>query len=96
MAIEKGQKKVNLFNLGVDDYCTVNDSIGWICEALGVDPKLNYSGGERGWIGDNPFIYLDTQKINQLGWEPKLGIQEAILKTIKFLRLNEWVFEERK
>ena len=56
LAIEKGQKKVNLFNLGVDDYCTVNDSIGWICEALGVDPKLNYSGGERGWIGDNPFI----------------------------------------
>jgi len=96
LAIEKGQKKVNLFNLGVDDYCTVNDSIGWICEALGVDPKLNYSGGERGWIGDNPFIYLDTQKINQLGWKPKLGIQEAILKTIKFLRLNEWVFEERK
>ena len=65
-------------------------------EALGVDPKLNYSGGERGWIGDNPFIYLDTQKINQMGWKPKLGIQEAILKTIKFLRLNEWVFEERK
>ena len=95
LAIEKGQKKVNLFNLGVDDYCTVNDSIGWICEALGVDPKLNYSGGERGWIGDNPFIYLDTQKINQLGWKPKLGIQESILKTIKFLRLNEWVFEER-
>ena len=96
LAIEKGQKKVNLFNLGVDGYCTVNDSIGWICEALGVDPKLNYSGGERGWIGDNPFIYLDTQKINQLGWKPKLGIQEAILKTIKYLRLNEWVFEERK
>ena len=96
LAIEKGQKKVNLFNLGVDGYCTVNDSIGWICEALGVDPKLNYSGGERGWIGDNPFIYLDTQKINQMGWKPKLGIQEAILKTIKFLSLNEWVFEERK
>ena len=96
LAIEKGQKKVNLFNLGVDGYCTVNDSIGWICEALGVDPKLNYSGGERGWIGDNPFIYLDTQKINQMGWKPKLGIQESILKTIKFLRLNEWVFEERK
>ena len=90
------QKKVNLFNLGVDGYCTVNDSIGWICEALGVDPKLNYSGGERGWIGDNPFIYLDTQKINQMGCNPKLGIQEAILKTIKFLRLNEWVLEERQ
>ena len=96
LAIEKGQKKVNLFNLGVDGYCTVNDSIGWICEALGVDPKLKYSGGERGWIGDNPFIYLDTQKINQMGWKPKLGIQESILKTIKFLRLNEWVFEKRQ
>ena len=62
----------------------------------GADEGFSRKVGERGWIGDNPFIYLDTQNINQMGWKPKLGIQEAILKTIKFLRLNEWVFEERK
>ena len=95
-AVSKADDKVNIFNLGVDDYCQVNDSIGWICDALGVRPKLEYSGGNRGWIGDNPFIHLDTKKIQSLGWAPKLSIKEGVLKTVQYLRDNEWVFEVRE
>jgi len=94
-ALEKSNESVNVLNLGVDGYCEVNDSIGWICEELGVTPKLEYSGGDRGWIGDNPFIFLDTSKIRDLGWKPKLSIQDGVLKTIQYLKKNEWVFEER-
>ena len=95
VAIDKATEKVNIFNLGVDAYCEVNDSIGWICESLGVKPKLEYTGGERGWIGDNPFIYLDTTRIQSLGWKPKYSIKDGVLKTVEFLKTNEWVFEER-
>ena len=94
-ALEKSNESVNVLNLGVDGYCEVNDSIGWICEELGVTPKLEYSGGDRGWIGDNPFIFLDTSKIRDLGWKPKLSIQDGVLKTIQYLKKNEWVFEDR-
>ena len=94
-ALEKSNAPVNVLNLGVDGYCELNDSIGWICKELGVTPKLEYSGGDRGWIGDNPFIFLDTSKIRDLGWKPKLSIQEGVLKTIQYLKTNEWVFEER-
>jgi UDP-glucose 4-epimerase len=94
-ALEKSNESVNVLNLGVDGYCEVNDSIGWICEELAVTPKLEYSGGDRGWIGDNPFIFLDTSKIRDLGWKPKLSIQDGVLKTIQYLKTNEWVFEER-
>ncbi len=94
-ALEKSNESVNVLNLGVDGYCEVNDSIGWICEELGVSPKLEYSGGDRGWIGDNPFIFLDTSKIRDLGWKPKLSIQDGVLKTIQYLKTNEWVFEQR-
>jgi len=94
-ALEKSNESVNVLNLGVDGYCEVNDSIGWICEELGVTPKLEYSGGDRGWIGDNPFIFLDTSKIRDLGWKPKLSIQDGVLKTIQYLKTNEWVFEQR-
>jgi UDP-glucose 4-epimerase len=87
-AFEKAPDKVNVFNLGVDDYCEVNDSIGWISEALNVKPSLEYSGGDRGWIGD-------TRKIQALGWKPKCSIQEGVLKTVDYLRNNEWVFEQR-
>lgn len=96
LAVSKADEKVNIFNLGVDGYCEVNDSIGWICGELGVAPKLEYSGGDRGWIGDNPFIFLDTNKIRSLGWEPKLNIREGVLKTVEYLAGNEWVFEARK
>lgn len=95
LAMDKATEKVNIFNLGVDGYCEVNDSIGWICEELGVHPTLEYSGGDRGWIGDNPFIYLDTNKIRSLGWKPKVGIRDGVVKTVEYLRANEWVFEVR-
>ena len=95
MAVEKASEKVNILNLGVDGYCQVNDSIGWICEELGVKPKLEYSGGDRGWIGDNPLIHLDTRKIQSLGWKPKLSIREGIIKTVQYLQANDWVFETR-
>jgi UDP-glucose 4-epimerase len=95
LAMEKADEKVNIFNLGVDGYCEVKDSIGWICEALHVAPKIEYGGGARGWVGDNPFIFLDTQKIRSLGWRPKLDIRESVVQTVDFLRQNEWVVEAR-
>jgi UDP-glucose 4-epimerase len=95
LAVEKAQDKVNIFNLGVDGYCEVNDSIGWICQELGLKPALEYSGGDRGWIGDNPFIFLDTKKIHSLGWKPKVSIKDGVIKTVEYLRSNEWVFEAR-
>jgi UDP-glucose 4-epimerase len=85
IAIEQADAKVNIFNLGTDEYCEVDDSIRWICEHLGLRPKLTYSGGERGWVGDSPFILLDCARIRALGWRPRLTIKQAILATIKFV-----------
>lgn len=93
--IAKADEKVNIYNLGTDEYCEVNDSIGWISKKLNVSPTLSYAGGERGWIGDNPFIYLDTKKVRSLGWEPKATIEEGVVKTVEYLMANQWVFEAR-
>lgn len=90
--IRNTNEKVNIYNLGTDEYCEVNDSIGWITGKLGVTPELSYEGGERGWIGDNPFIYLDTKKVRALGWKPKYSISEGVIKTVEFLQENPWVF----
>lgn len=95
IAIQNSQDKVNLFNLGTDEYCEVNDSIGWICNHLGLKPVIHYSGGERGWIGDNPFIFLDCRKIRTLGWKPKYSINEGIIKTLEYLENNPWLLERR-
>lgn len=95
LALEKAEEKVNIFNLGLDEYCEVNDSIRWISEKLGVSPKIRYTGGERGWIGDNPFIFLDCARIRKLGWKPSLNIQQGVVRTVEFLQQNEWVFKRR-
>lgn len=91
VAIQKANDKVNIFNLGTDEVCEVNDSIRWMCEHLGVSPRLEYSGGERGWVGDNPFIFLDCSRIRALGWHPSLTIRQAVLCTLKFLENSPWL-----
>jgi len=94
-AVEKSQDSVSVFNLGTDEYCEVNDSIGWIAGHLGLDPVRIYAGGERGWVGDSPFIFLDTTKIRSLGWKPKLSIRDGVIKTLDYLRANPWLLEAR-
>ena len=91
-AIACADAKINIFNLGTDEYCEVKDSASWIAGRLGLDPRFTYTGGDRGWIGDNPFIFLDTNRIRALGWRPKLGIRESVECTVDWLRANEWVF----
>jgi UDP-glucose 4-epimerase len=85
--------KVRIFNLGTHEYCQVNDSIGWITAHLGISPTLNYTGGERGWIGDSPFIFLDTANVRALGWRPTLTIQQGIIRTLEYLEANSWLLE---
>ncbi len=88
--------RTQVYNLGTPEYVEVNDSIAALCEALGVRPELRYTGGERGWVGDSPFIFLDTAKIRATGWRPRLTIREGILKTLRWLEANRWVYEARK
>jgi UDP-glucose 4-epimerase len=95
LAIEAATAKVNVLNLGTDETCQVIDSVGWICEALGLRPELSYTGGERGWVGDSPFILLDCERMRSHGWAPKLTIREGILQTLKYLQDNTWLLEAR-
>lgn len=95
LALDKAPDRFNVFNLGTNAYCQVNDSIGWICEHLGLSPQLDYTGGDRGWVGDNPFIFLDCARIRALGWEPKLTIRQGVERTIAYLQQNAWVVERR-
>jgi len=93
LAMEEANEKVNIFNLGTDEYCNVDQSIAWICEQLNYKPSVSYGGGQRGWVGDNPFIFLDTGRIKSLGWRPNYSIEEGVKSTVDFLKKNKWVFD---
>jgi UDP-glucose 4-epimerase len=46
--LHRASGAISILNLGTEEYCTVNDSLGWICRRLGVEPKVHYTGGVRG------------------------------------------------
>jgi UDP-glucose 4-epimerase len=95
MAVQHARDAVNVFNLGTQEYCTVDESIGWICGHLGAEPKRRYAGGNRGWVGDSPFIFLDTARTRALGWHPKFSIRDGVIRTLRFLQGNPWVLTRR-
>ena len=53
------------------------------------------SGGIRGWVGDSPFVHLDTARIKALGWRPSLSIEEGIRATTRYLMANPWLLDSR-
>jgi UDP-glucose 4-epimerase len=83
-----------VYNLGSDETVTVDESVVTICAELGVDPKVERTGGRRGWPGDSPLILLDCSKIKALGWRPTLTIREAIVRTLRWLDENPAVLDE--
>ena len=94
-AVEVAPNSVNVLNLGTDEYVEVNDSVDLITDHLGLKPERSYAGGERGWIGDSPFIFLQCDRMRSLGWQPNHNILDGILKTLKWLEQNRWVLEAR-
>jgi len=95
LALERASTQVSVFNLGTDEYCRVTDSIHWICQRLGLAPALHFAGGDRGWIGDNPFIFLDCSRMRGLGWRPKLTIQQSVVRTVEYLQANLHILSAR-
>lgn len=87
--------KFEIFNLGTDEFVEVDQSVGFICGELGLSPKIEHTGGERGWVGDNPFIFLDCKKMRATGWKPKFSIAESVVSTVRYLNENSWVLERR-
>jgi UDP-glucose 4-epimerase len=95
LAMARSGQTINILNLGADEYCEVDDSIGWICEHLGMSPERIYAGGARGWIGDSPFIFLDCSRMRALGWKPSLSIREGLIRTLHYLERNPWLMDRR-
>ena len=84
---EKSSARVNIFNLGLQEQTTVDELADIVIEEMGSSTvRKKYTGGERGWIGDNPVVYLSIEKMKHLGWAPKMPPQEAIRLTARWTR----------
>jgi UDP-glucose 4-epimerase len=73
---------VNLYNLGARDRISVREVAEKVVAAHGGRARIEFTGGERGWIGDVPQQLLSIAKAEQLGWHPSQTSAEAIETTI--------------
>ena len=90
LAVERAREPINVFNLGHTDWIEVKESIGIITRTMGVTPRIEYAGGERGWPGDSPKILLDTSRMRALGWAATKTIEESVVETLRFLAENPY------
>ena len=88
-----GNYKSRFLTPGTDEYINVNDSVDIITSTLGFRPVRTYSGGDRGWVGDSPFICLDCTRMRSLGWTPRHSIRDGIIKTVTWLQSNSWIYQ---
>lgn len=90
--LNNSNDQINIFNLGVRETWPVKNSAQLVSQELNFDAEILYSGGQRGWIGDNPNLYLDITKLMALGWKNKYSINESVIDTVKYLKNNRWLF----
>ena len=68
------EPQFEVFNLGVDDYCTVTDSVGWICERLGRRPDVRVHR-RRPRLDRRQPVHLPRHRAHPraAGWTPRFA-----------------------
>jgi len=85
-----------VYHLGNPDYIQVSESAKIIIDQMGLVANIEFTGGRQGWIGDNPFVFLDVSKIQSEGWVPKNNIENSVRETVDWLVKNPWIMQRRK
>lgn len=76
------------FNIGHPETLTVRQSLSFITQELGVQPRVKYGDDGSGWIGDASKVLPDCSAISQLGWTPKTPLEQAVRRTARDVRLR--------
>lgn len=82
---QKSNDKINFYNLGVEDTTKVSEIAQMVIKAMKLKAKINYTGGDRGWVGDVPKFAYNLDKIHQLGWKSSKTSNQAIEIAIKYI-----------
>ena len=73
----------NVVNIGGTDAGT---SVSFIAQSVisRVRPgtPIEYTGGDRGWVGDVPRFRYSTQRLRELGWQPVMNSNDAVVRAI--------------
>ena len=95
--VRGGKESVNFFNIGNDDWVYVDQIADQVVAAMGLaNVKYEHTGGERGWKGDMPFVFLDNKKLKACGWKPSMGSKQAVLRAAKEMLAAQSIEDKHK
>jgi UDP-glucose 4-epimerase len=84
----------DVFNIGHNMYVEVRESAKLVADSLNLTPEFIFENKDRGWIGDNPFTFLDIQKATKYGWQPSTSIELSVQETVDWIENNSWVLDK--
>ena len=87
--VEHADDDFNVYNLGTRTTTSVTTIADIISDEMGVDPDYDYTGGDRGWVGDVPRMRLSIEKLSALGWEPDDSSDDAVRRAVRELLTEE-------
>lgn len=79
---ERISQGVSTYNISTRSSIDVREIVSVILEKTGLDPEVEYTGGESGWNGDVPSYELDISKAVADGWNYRYDSKEAVEKTL--------------
>lgn len=72
------------YNLSSSDTINVDKIAEIVSDVMNIDPDYEYTGGEKGWVGDVPKYRLDISKIeNNTAWSPSYSSSESVRQTAR-------------
>ncbi len=81
--IDHSSEKYNVYMIGSDSRTKVKEIAAMVIEEMGLNAKIRYTGGDRGWVGDVPEFRYDLTKINKLGWTAPHNSNESVRLAIQ-------------
>ena len=89
MVIEKQQDSYALYNIGSGEAITIKDLVKNIIDVSGRKFQLEFDLSKP---TNKISICLDISKVeNELGWKPKISLDEGIRKTINWYKKNKMI-----
>lgn len=85
LAWDRMDSRLNVVNVGGPTRATVKRMAEIVVEESGLDARIDFTGGDRGWKGDVPQIDYDTSRVQSLGWQPKLDSEGAVRAAARWM-----------
>jgi UDP-glucose 4-epimerase len=86
---DNSNERYNVFNLGTESRTKVRNIARMVIKEMGLNSGIEYTGGDRGWVGDVPEFKYNLDKIHDLGWHAKLSSDDSVRLAIQKALENE-------